>query len=268
MDDAREKNLQEIRAYEQKYGQPFLSTLIQMPEELDIDECKRSTMEFVILRNGFDHKGPKGHIEEYRKNFPLLFEFADTYPLPIGFFSILINVFNRSIFKPPKQPFPNPLLESKKVQFVGLTKRFTNDDTIGWFIGMLEDEHFELAVKLLEDEDFDYSENSYLQHTHRFKFIEGVILLEGRLDDKVISDLKEYEKYYNKNILGKVITGRPPDDPEYWLYLFGKVVKSYPGITQRELAMRVHCHEKTIRYNLKKADFPNFKAFKKSILEQ
>lgn len=255
-------DLLRMMKYREKY-----QAMYQFPDSLDQQECEDSTVEFACSRL---HIGQQSYQKLKSENlaFDPMFEiYCHEYPLPIGWWSIFnTQQIKQWYWTELGWELPTPIVENENA-FVGLAKKFTTNNAIGWFLGLVKVYHRYLNNDQVFGE-LDVDESRYVFNYPQFEFIEGMILLEGRLDDKVISDLKEYEKYYNKNILGKVITGRPPDDPEYWLYLFGKVVKSYPGITQRELAMRVHCHEKTIRYNLKKADFPNFKAFKKSILEQ
>lgn len=240
-------------------------------EKLNRQACEKSTENFARsrLQHGFADLEKSMEIEPDDPAVlynPILDYYVKEYPLPIGPISILQCYYKHGWYQEPVEVIPSPIVERWNA-FAGLAKSFRNNGSVGWFIGLVE--VFDLFNNSEEENALlTTDEKIWLYHASVFKFSEGMILLEGKLDETVISNLKEYENKYNKTILGKTIPGRPPDDPEYWLYLFGKVVKSYPGITQRELAMRVHCHEKTIRYNLKKADFPNFKAFKKSILEQ
>jgi len=172
----------------------FGSINFEFPDSLDKSECQESTFRFAFSRL---NENPN-----FREEWcdPILTKFARMYPLPIGEISIGLSL--RSFQN--KGRIPPTLISRSKAAYAGLAKQFVNGETRGWFIGVVQDNNFLLSAKIIIKQGRT-EQWKYLANTKQFKFVEGIIILEGKLDEKVIGDLRAYEKEYNKNILGKRI---------------------------------------------------------------
>lgn len=239
-------------------------------ELLNYDACIKSTEIFARIRAWNDYPKMARNEESPNQviNFnynPIMEEYVTEYPLPIGIMSILQCYIKNDWWAAPKEIVPTPLVE-KENAYAGLAFSNYSENACGWFIGLVKvyDQYsvpFEEWLQLTEVEQY------WLKHSKKFEFIEGMILLEGKLDESVIRQLKDYEKYYNKNILGKIITGRPRSDPEYWLEPARAKLRGKPDITQDELAYEIGCDLKTFKINRKNGGFATFQAFKDSVLK-
>ena len=149
-----------------------------------------------------------------------------------------------------------------------MAKRFIGDETVGWFIGILRNKHLDRFYELMIQNHVDLLECLFLFTTFQFIFVEGIILLEGKLDKSVIRQLEDYENYYTENILGEFIRGRLRYDPEDYLGPARSIIRRYPDILQKDLVKRIGCDERTFRRWREIADFKTFREFKNSVLNK
>jgi len=202
---------------------------------------------------------------------PVLFQLAEVYPLPLSYKAIA-KAYSKKDWQQSydhKGFMPRPFVESYG-DYAGWAYKVKHKDTIGWFIGLVVDLN-QIKMQELIDSGipnprlfFDLFINT------QYKFVEGMILLEGKLDEaeSVIRDLRAYEKIYNKNILGKVITGRPiSDDYEWSLNEARAKLKKNPKLKQQILVDEIGISLRSFQNHIKRANYANFKAFKDSVLK-
>lgn len=251
-------------------------------DKLDIEKCKKSTENFARWRlkhmpqflkmtdQEKDHfeKTDEMIIEGIRQN-PIHDYYVLEYPLPIGIGAIQKAYMKHRWDSDPTEIIPSPIVE-KIDAYAGLIERRCNGDTTGYFIGLVKmHDMWNLTetetVNLTEDEKW------WLYYATQFEFTEGMILLEGKLDKKVIRDLKKYEKEYNETILGTVFTlpGRPSTDPEEYLGPARIIIRKFPDITQKDLCENyLFCLPRTFREHTKNAKFTSYRQFKNSVLKK
>jgi hypothetical protein len=238
------------------------------PAKLDIEDCKKRTKFFAKSRLKYYA------YEEDSEFFDIVLdELINEYPLPAGSLSIMRWVTFRNIPLQTKvKKKIRPLVENTDVD-IGFVQMFYNEnvdikgrDTIGWFLGLVKPyDAFHMSKE--EKDQLSGNDHEFLLRNMHYIFDDSMILLEGKLDDSIIREMKGFEKYYNKNILGKVITGRPRSDPEYWLEPARAKLRGKPDITQDELAYEIGCDLKTFKINRKNGGFATFQAFKDSVLK-
>lgn len=238
------------------------------PAKLDIEDCKERTKFFAKSRLNYHTR------KEDSEFFDIVLDkFVNEYPLPAGKMSIMrwLYIRNRHLVTGSAKVI-SPLVENLDVD-IGFVQMFYNEnvdikgrDTIGWFLGLVKPyDTFHMSKE--EKDQLSGKDHEFLLRNMHYIFDDSMILLEGKLDESVIRQLKDYEKYYNKNILGKIITGRPRSDPEYWLEPARAKLRGKPDITQDELAYEIGCDLKTFKINRKNGGFATFQAFKDSVLK-
>ena len=197
---------------------------------------------------------------------PILDSYTKEYPLPIGIGSLYEWYLLEGFETKPELCLPSPLVSSPGA-YAGFVFTAKEEETIGWFIGLVEPtDYFNMSDE--ERQNLSSDQKKFWMHNRKFKFIEGMILLDGKLDGKVIGDLRAYEKEYNKNILGKVITGRPiSDDFDWSLNEARLILKKSPKLKQEILVTEIGISLRAFQNHIKKAGYANFKAFKDSVLK-
>lgn len=247
---------------------PEFKKRFPFPAKLDIEDCKLRTNFFARTRLKY-----YSHDEDSEFFDTVLDRFINEYPLPAGKMSIMHWQFirNRDL-KTKSKTMIRPLVENLDVD-IGFVEMFYKEnadsagrDTFGWFLGLVKP--YDMFHMSKEEKDrHSGNDHEFLLRNIHYTFDDSMILLEGKLDESVIRQLKDFEKYYNKHILGKVITGRPRSDPEYWLEPARAKIQEKPDITQDDLAYEIGCDLKTFKINRKNGGFATFKEFKDSVLK-
>jgi len=228
--------------------------LYPFPNGLDRQQCETSTKEFALSRMNLINKKELTEGEEW---------FVNLYPLPIGPNWLIDWRFKE------KNVGVYPLV-NKKFAYAGYVKSFENQGTIGWFIGLIR----EAAIGNRDFVDrkmsiFEF--NEFYGHSSVFKFIKGMILLEGKLDgvESVIRDLRAYEKVYIKNVFGKVIPGRRFSyDSAFFVSKAKEVLKKEPKLKQEILVTRIGRSLRAFQMDVKNEGYKDFKALKADVLKK
>ncbi|MDD3948717.1 MAG: hypothetical protein PHT43_04555 [Anaerolineaceae bacterium] len=251
-----------VLGFRSKYDQIY-----EFPAPLDQDECRESTIDFACSRLGINYERYSELKQKELADNPKFEIYCKEYPLPIGSFAIVSTYMRKRWYWTELHGFyGHRLIVGNERAIIGLAKKYQNGNTVGWFLGLVKtyDRYMNTETELGEIEQ---DEALYVYFYPPFEFIEGMVLFEGKLDESVIRQLKDYEKFYNKNILGKIVTGRPRSDPEYWLEPARAKIQEKPDITQDDLAHEIGCDLKTFKINRKNGGFATYKEFKDSVLK-
>lgn len=228
--------------------------------------CEKSTEIFARCRLHYFAE-MADEIDPERKLFnPILDYFVKEYPLPIGL-SAISQCYTRNGWDDgPREIIPSPFVERLDA-YAGLAKRFTSGDTVGWFLGLVKPYNL-FTVSEEEFESLPDEEKFYWAHHMEFIFIDGIVLLEGKLDDDLVNiPLKEYIKYYNKNILGKVVTGRPFSKETDSIIEAAKIaIKEHPLDKQLMIAIEIGYPERTLQFHIKRSKYKNWKGLHDSVI--
>jgi hypothetical protein len=175
------------------------------PAGLDREKAEASTEFFARSRVRFPQENKDN--ETHPDFNPILPYYVKTYPLPIGWEAILEAYTRNGWGADPHEIMPSPLVERPDA-YAGLAIFRDTNKAKGWFIGLVK----VTSAFTIPEEDYKKlsdEEQWILLYSTSFEFIEGMFLVEGKLDDDLFTQLKEVERWYNEKILGKVMRGRP-----------------------------------------------------------
>lgn len=229
----------------------------QFPKPLNRFECEESTIDFACARLDIDRERYLQLKEKGLAENPQYDTYCKEYPLPIGWRSVYMTYFRKGWNFTDLVNHDRHAFVERDDAFIGLAKRFVSKETIGWFLGLVKvyDRYMGTDKELGE---LSHDESLYVLFKPPFEFIEGMILLEGKLDGPVTDQLKDYEKYYNKNILGKVIVGRPQSNIQEWIEKVKPFFLQEPDLTQEKLAEYLDVNITSVRKNRIKAGFTKY----------
>lgn len=232
------------------------------PAKWNREASEKSTEAFARYRlNYFADMADK--IDPERKLFnPILDYFVKEYPLPLGPGSIYECYMRNGWDDGPREIMPSPLVE-KFDAYAGLAQRFESEKAIGWFLGLVQPYNL-YTMPEKDRESLPLGADFYWAYHMEFIFVEGMVLLEGSLDESVIRQLKDYEKYYNKNILGKIVVGRPQSNIQEWIEKVRPFFLQEPDLTQEKLAEYLDVNITSVKKNRIKAGFKTYDEFRKS----
>lgn len=238
------------------------------PAKLDIEDCKERTKFFAKSRLKYYTR------KEDSEFFDIVLDkFVNEYPLPAGKMSIMrwLYIRNRHLVTGSAKVI-SPLVENLDVD-IGFVQMFYNEnvdikgrDTIGWFLGLVKPyDTFHMSKE--EKDQLSGKDHEFLLRNMHYIFDDSMILLEGKLDDSVILQLKDYEKYYNKNILGKVVTGRPfSKETESIVEAARMAIKEYPLDKLLMIANQIGIPERTLQFHIKRSKYKSWKGLHDSVI--
>lgn len=252
-----------------KYREKY-QAMYQFPDLLDQQECQDSTVEFACSRL---HIGQQSYQKLKSENLAIdpMFEiYCHEYPLPIGWWSIFnTQQIKQWYWTELGWELPTPLVENENA-FVGLAKKFTTNNTIGWFLGLVKVYHRYLNNDQVFGE-LDVDESRYVYIYPQFEFIEGMILIEGGLDgvEGVRKELLNYKDDYDKNVFGTMITGRRFSyDSAYYVTEAIKVIKENPRLKQEILVTMIGRSLRAFQIDVKNEGYKGFRDLKSKVLNK
>lgn len=250
---------------DESFDESKLKEKFPFPENVSREWAEKTTELFARKRSKYPYY-QEGDNDIYIERNPTFEAFLTEYPLPADIFSMILwftkKEHSRETF--PKTIFP---LVERFDTYIGLVHRVEGDNTIGYFLGLVEPyDYFHLPDN--DWQNLTEEQGEFLLTNMFYKFIDGIVLLEGKLDKSVIRQIEDFEKDYNENILGKLTPGRPRYDPEDYLGPARPIVRRYPDILQKDLVKRIGCDERTFRRWRELAGFDTFRKFKNSVLKK
>jgi hypothetical protein len=240
------------KKFEEKY--PF-------PAGFDIEQAKASTEYFARSRIRFPLEDKDSNMHPDFN--PILPYWAKDYPLPIGWKSILEAYMRNGWDKDPHEIMPSPLVE-KSDAYAGIAILRESSSSQGWFIGLVNViSAYNMPID--EVEKLSDEEKWILIHGVNYEFIDGIFLIEGKLDEGLFVKLKEVERTYNEKILGKIIRGRPLNTTDFSNDQFLELnISALKGFTRRprqyEMAEVIHIDLRTYINYRQRCDFVSYES--------
>ncbi len=230
------------------------------PEKLNREWAEISTEEFARWRLDYSARDESSEFFD-----PIISAYVKEYPLPVGKLSIMnwFYIRNKDL-KTKSNTKIRPLVEHMDTD-IGFAYRFSNENAIGWFLGLVKPfDTFHMPKE--ERKKYSDKDREYLLRTMHYVFEGSMILLEGEPDDSIFDQLKEFNLFYKRKILGMKIGGRPRIDPTAMMYAAGEILKVNPDISQEKLTEKLGIPDiSTFKKYRKAADFPTYEDLRKSV---
>lgn len=249
------------------------------PPGLDKDEAISSTKSFAYSRLKLDIQEEIVNRDENQEFKPLsnilcnptLFKLAEAYPLPLSYDAIGIWwVQNELRLSPDYGYMPRPLVDTHG-GYAGWVYKAENNDTIGWFIGLVEDVNKQKMHELIDSGKPNPQLFFELFENNQYRFIEGMILLEGKLDEceSVLSELRNVKADYDRDYLGQIVHGRRFSyDSKFFVEKAKEVLKNNPHLKQKFLVPEIGRSLRAFQMDIRNEGYKNFLDFKAKVLKK
>lgn len=178
------------------------------------------------------------------------------YPIPIGRMAILKWAYTDGIdFTREELNLLPPALVENEDAILGWADLAESKKAKCWILGLVE------PILDRTDENLTSAERWKAMFIPAYQFSESMLLYEGEPDLELFQRAQSRKRFFDENVLGKKIRGRPHVLPNGFIDRVKEAIRLDRNITQEKLAEFLDCDISTVKRNVRKAGFETYRDF-------